>query len=107
MDYLTYLLLTVLIVLGCWMTFAHNLITNDPYNYRPSIGVWWRSIFYLHPDVSAASGAPIVYQVHAIIAGLFWAAFPFSRLVHAWSIPLQYVGHPYILYCRRYSTAAR
>ena len=38
MDYLTYLLLTVLIVLGCWMTFAHNLVTDDPYNYRPSIG---------------------------------------------------------------------
>jgi nitrate reductase gamma subunit len=105
MDYLTYLLLTVLIVLGCWMTFAHNLITDDPYNYRPSIGVWWRSIFYLNPNVAAASGAPIVYQVHAIIAWLFWAAFPFSRLVHAWSIPLQYVGRPYILYRRRYSTA--
>jgi len=106
-DYLTYLLLTVLIVLGCWMTFAHNLITDDPYNYRPTIGAWWRSIFYLNPDVGAASGAPIVYQVHAIVAWLFWATFPFSRLVHAWSIPLQYVGRPYILYRRRYSTAAR
>ena len=35
--------------------------------------------------------------------GRFWAAFPFSRLVHAWSIPLQYVGRPYILYRRRYN----
>jgi respiratory nitrate reductase gamma subunit len=104
-DYLTYLLLTVLIVLGCWMTFTHTLVTNHPYNYRDSIGVWWRSIFYLHPNVAAASGAPFVYQLHAIIAWAFWAAFPFSRLVHAWSIPLQYLGRPYILYRRRYSTA--
>jgi nitrate reductase gamma subunit len=104
-DYLTYLLLTVLIVLGCWMTFSHNVFTSHPYNYRPSIGAWWRSIFYLDPNVAAASGAPFVYQLHAIIAWLFWAAFPFSRLVHAWSIPLQYVGRPYILYRRRYSTA--
>jgi len=104
-DYLTYLLLTVLIVLGCWMTFSHSLFTNDPYNYRNSIGLWWRSIFYLNPNVAAASGAPLVYQLHAIIAWLFWASFPFSRLVHAWSIPLQYVGRPYILYRRRYSTA--
>jgi nitrate reductase gamma subunit len=104
-DYLTYLLLTVLIVLGCWMTFSHNVFTSHPYNYRPSIGAWWRSIFYLDPNVAAASGAPLVYQLHAIIAWLFWAAFPFSRLVHAWSIPLQYVGRPYILYRRRYSTA--
>jgi nitrate reductase gamma subunit len=25
--------------------------------------------------------------------------------VHAWSIPLQYIGRPYILYRRRFSTA--
>ena len=104
-DYLTYLLLTVLIVLGCWMTFAHNLLTDSPYNYRVSIGAWWRSIFYLDPNVAAASQAPIVYQLHAIIAWLFWASFPFSRLVHAWSIPLQYIGRPYILYRRRFQAA--
>jgi nitrate reductase gamma subunit len=25
--------------------------------------------------------------------------------VHAWSIPLQYIGRPYILYRRRYSSS--
>jgi respiratory nitrate reductase gamma subunit len=104
MDILTYLLLTLLICLGCWMTFSHTLITDHPYNYRPTIGEWWRSLFYLHPNVSAATGAPLVYQLHAIIAWGFWAMFPFSRLVHAWSIPIQYIGRPYILYRRRYQT---
>jgi nitrate reductase gamma subunit len=104
-DLLTYLLLTVLIVLGCWMTFGFNLATKSPYNYRDTVGVWWRSLFYLHPDVGAATDAPLIYQLHAIIAWGFWAAFPFSRLVHAWSIPLQYLGRPYILYRRRYSSA--
>jgi nitrate reductase gamma subunit len=105
MDMFTYLLLTVLIVLGCWMTFSHTLFTSHPHNYRDTIGVWWRSLFYLKPNVSAATTAPLVYQLHAIIAWLFWAAFPFTRLVHAWSIPLQYVGRPYILYRRRYQPA--
>jgi nitrate reductase gamma subunit len=95
----------VLIGLGCWMTFAHNLAAHAPYNYRSSIGVWWRSLFDLQPDVKAISGAPIVYQLHAIIAWLFWASYPFSRLVHAWSVPLQYIGRPYILYRRRYPAA--
>jgi nitrate reductase gamma subunit len=104
-DYLTYALLTVLIVLGCWMTFTHTLITSHPHNYRDTIAVWWRSLFYFHPNVSAATSAPVVYQLHAIIAWVFWASFPFSRLVHAWSIPLQYIGRPYILYRRRYQTA--
>jgi nitrate reductase gamma subunit len=102
LDIFTYGLLTILILLGCWMTFVHNLGTNAPYNYRDSIGVWWRSIFYLDPNVGAITGAPIVYQVHAIVAWAFWAAFPFTRLVHAWSIPLQYLGRPYIIYRRRF-----
>ena len=104
-DDVTYTLLTVLIVLGCWMTFSHNLITHTPYNYRDSVGAWWRSIFYLHPNVAAIRSAPLVYQLHATIAWALLAFFPFSRLVHAWSIPLQYLGRPYILYRRRYSTA--
>jgi len=105
MDVATYFLRTVLIVMGCWMTFGYNLATNSPYNYRDSIGEWWRSLFYLDPDVQAVQDAPLLYQLHAIIAWGFWALFPFTRLVHAWSIPLQYLGRPYILYRRRYATA--
>ena len=103
MDMLTYFLLTVLIVLGTWMTFGYTLLTDTPENYRATISPWWQSLFYFDPDVAAATNAPLIYQVHAIAAWAFWAAFPFSRLVHAWSIPLQYVGRPYILYRRRYS----
>jgi nitrate reductase gamma subunit len=101
-DIFTYLLLTILILMGDWMTFGHNLFTDSPYNYRDSIGAWWRSLFYLDPNVDAASSAPLVYQLHAIIAWAFWASFPFTRLVHAWSIPLQYIGRPYIIYRRRF-----
>ena len=36
MDMLTYFLLTVLIVMGCWMTFGYTLFTDDPDNYRAS-----------------------------------------------------------------------
>jgi nitrate reductase gamma subunit len=107
MDLVTYFLLTVLIVLGCWMTFGYTLATDHPYNYRDSIGEWWRSLFYLNPDVTAALDAPLVYQLHAIIAWAFWGVFAFSRLVHAWSIPLQYLGRPYILYRRRYPASER
>ena len=107
MDLLTYFLLTVLIVLGVYMTFGYNLATKTPYDYRDSISEWWRSLFILQPDVEAVQDANLLYQIHAIIAWAFWALFPFSRLVHAWSIPLQYLGRPYILYRRRYAGARR
>jgi nitrate reductase gamma subunit len=102
-DMLVYFLLAFLIALGCWLTFANNLLTDSPYDYRETVAEWWRSLFILQPDVDAIQGVPAVYQVHAIVAWAFWALFPFSRLVHAWSIPLQYLGRPYILYRRRYA----
>jgi nitrate reductase gamma subunit len=105
-DLVVYFLLVVLIGLGCWMTFAYNLITKAPYDYRESISLWWRSLFILQPNVDAVEDASTVYQIHAIVAWAFWAVFPFSRLVHAWSIPLQYLGRPYILYRRRYAAGA-
>ena len=103
-DLLVYGLLALLIAIGSWLTLAHNLLTSSPYDYRGTISVWWRSLFVLQPDVDAATDASTIYQVHAIAAWAFWALFPFSRLVHAWSIPLQYLGRPYILYRRRYAT---
>jgi nitrate reductase gamma subunit len=102
-DLLVYSLLVVLIGMGCYMTIGHNLITKTPYDYRDSMSLWWRSLFKLQPDVEAVQDANAVYQVHAIVAWAFWAMFPFSRLVHAWSIPLQYLGRPHILYRRRYA----
>lgn len=105
-DLAVYFLLVVLIGLGCWMTYGHNLITKAPYDYRETMSLWWRSLFILQPDVAAVKDANGIYQIHAIIAWAFWALFPFSRLVHAWSIPLQYLGRPHILYRRRFAGAA-
>ena len=102
-DIVTYGIITVLIGLGLAETFGHNLLSGDPYNYRETVGEWWRSLFWFDPDVGAVKDAPLVYELHAVIAWAFWALFPFSRLVHAWSIPLQYVGRPWILYRRRYA----
>jgi hypothetical protein len=49
------------------------------------------------------AGVPLVYKIHTLSAWAILGLWPFSRLVHAWSIPLQYVGRPYILYRRRCS----
>ena len=59
------------------------------------------------PNVDAVKDANVVYQVHAVIAWAFWGLFAFSRLVHVWSIPPQYLGRPWILYRRRYAGARR
>jgi len=50
---------------------------------------------------------PVAYQLHAAIACLLYAVWPFSRLVHAWSYRLEYLGRPYILYRSRQPGADR
>lgn len=101
-DIATYTLLALLIVLGMVETIGYNALGGG-YDYRSTVGVWFRGLLYLSPHPELMSGAPFVYQLHAAVAWLLLALWPFSRLVHAWSLPWQYHGRPYILYRRRYA----
>jgi nitrate reductase gamma subunit len=105
-DLVVYALLLYLIVSGEVTTVFHNLLASgNGYNYRDTVAIWFRGLFALQDHVRLMSSAPFVYQLHAASAWAILALWPFSRLVHAWSIPLQYLGRPYILYRRRYQTA--
>jgi nitrate reductase gamma subunit len=106
MDIVAYVLLAVVIGLGLAETIGRNTLGGG-YDYRSTVGVWFRSIVFLHPEPDAMVGAPVMYQLHAAAAWLILLVWPFTRLVHAWSIPLQYVGRPYILYRRRWAPAPR
>jgi nitrate reductase gamma subunit len=106
MDVLVYGLLVVVIGLGLAETVGRNALGGG-YDYRATVAVWFRSIAFFHPEPDTMVGVPILYQLHAASAWLILAAWPFSRLVHAWSIPLQYVGRPYILYRRKWAPAPR
>jgi nitrate reductase gamma subunit len=45
--------------------------------------------------------APLYYQVHVLIGLTLFALWPFSRLVHAFSVPIGYLFRPYIVYRSR------
>lgn len=99
-DYLALILLAVVVLLGMYETFFINLGWPG-YDYRGTVSIWFRSLFTGSPDVTAITSAPIMYQVHATSAWVIFAVWPFSRLVHAWSVPLYYLWRPYIVYRRR------
>jgi len=102
-DVIVFVLLGVLIVLGDAITFGYNVFGSG-YDYRESVGPWFRQLWY-DPDPALMADAPLAYQLHAAIPWLLFAVWPFSRLVHVWSYPLQYLGRPYILYRRRAAPA--
>lgn len=99
-DRLTYLLLALVIATGMWATVVVNLLGGG-YDYRESVGPWFRSLLLLDPDAGLISAAPLVYQLHALFSVLLIGLWPFSRLVHAWSVPLAYLWRSPILYRRR------
>jgi nitrate reductase gamma subunit len=96
-DVLAYLLLAVVIALGLGETLFVNLL-GPGYDYRASVALWFRGIFLLDPQPALMTGAPPIYQAHVILAWLLFMLWPFSRLVHAWSYPLLFLGRPWILY---------
>jgi nitrate reductase gamma subunit len=103
LDLAVFGLLTVSIGLGVVETLAIQVF-GHAYDYRASISPWFRSLITFQPETHTVTGAKLIFQIHAISAWALYALWPFSRLVHAWSIPFQYLGRPYILYRRRYQT---
>jgi nitrate reductase gamma subunit len=99
-DKAMYLSLTVTILLGLAATVAANVVGGG-YDYRETISPWFRSIFYLQPHADLMSGAPLLFQLHALSALLLFAFWPFTRLVPMLTAPLGYLTRPYIVYRSR------
>ncbi|MGW0911295.1 respiratory nitrate reductase subunit gamma [Streptomyces sp. NPDC002784] len=98
-DKLMYLVLVAAIVLGMAAKLAHS--SGDGYDYRHSLAPWARSLFTLGPDTGAMAGVPVLYQVHAVIGMVLIALVPYTRLVHMFSAPVQYLFRPYVVYRSR------
>ena len=99
------LLLLTVIALGMGETIGWQLGVGE-YAYRATVSVWFRQLFMFHPDASLMSGAPWIYQAHTLASLVLFALWPFSRLVHVWTVPVQYVvRRAHILYRGRLSTS--
>ncbi|MFG7943227.1 MULTISPECIES: respiratory nitrate reductase subunit gamma [Streptomyces] len=103
-DRLVHPLLALVLLAGLTATFSSSVSAHHPYDYRLGVSVWFRSLFTLDPDTAAMAHAPLVYRVHALLAMALFAAWPFSRLVHALTAPLGYLTRPYLVYRSRART---
>lgn len=56
---------------------------------------WLWSLVRLHPDASSVTGLPVFIQVHLISGFVVILLFPFTRLVHVFAIPIEYLWRPY------------
>lgn len=100
-DKVMYVLLVGAITLGLWTTLVSVGAGHDAHNYRDTVSPWFRSVFVLQPDVDAMAAAPIQFHAHVLVGMLLFAAWPFTRLVHAFTAPVHYLFRPYVVYRSR------
>jgi nitrate reductase gamma subunit len=105
MDLAVFALLAIAIVSGMWCTLSSNI--GDEVHYRETVAPYFRSLFALDPRPELVSGdaIPFVFQFHVTSAWFLYALWPFSRLVHAWSIPVDWFRRSPIPYRSRVAAA--
>jgi nitrate reductase gamma subunit len=99
-DKVMYVVLGTVVALGIVNTIGVNLLGGG-YDYRETVAVWFRSIFWFQPEGTELAAAPWSFQAHAVMAFVLIAVWPFTRLVHVLSAPLGYVVRPYVVYRTR------
>ena len=63
---------------------------------------WVQSILFLNPDPLLLASVGFLYKLHLFFGMTVFLLFPFTRLVHVWSIPLGYLMRPYQIVRTKY-----
>lgn len=101
-DKLMYVVLVAAIVLGIVATLTGGAYPDGTeHNYRETVSIWFRSLLVFSPDVEAMAASTWQFKVHILIAFGLFLLIPFSRLVHAFTVPLHYLFRPYVVYRSR------
>ncbi len=98
-DLIVNTLLLLIVILGVYSSLVTNTLTPG-FDYRDSISIWFRDLLILRPDASLMASVPLAFKLHVLSGFLIFALWPFTRLVHVWSVPLNYARRSYILYRR-------
>ncbi|WP_188453926.1 respiratory nitrate reductase subunit gamma [Virgibacillus oceani] len=99
-DYVALIMLGIVVLVGFTNTAGYSA-SGGTFDYRVTIGPWLREIITLQPTqgmIAAMSEAPIGFKLHVLLAFLLFAIWPFTRLVHVFSLPLKYLRRNYVVY---------
>ena len=92
MDTVVLVIIATQIVTGVWIAIGYRW------------GSFWgtaifvpyiRSLLKFQPDPALVDALPLVLKIHVLAFFAFLAVFPFSRLVHIITLPLQYFFRPW------------
>ena len=53
------------------------------------------------PHLALMVNIPVAFKIHIVVAMVLFIIWPFTRLVHALTVPLHYLFRPYTVYRSR------
>ena len=91
---LTWLLLTLILGLLTIPTSIGHAGHGDP-RVVTAMAEWVQSIVYLYPSPQYLEGVDLIFKLHVLGGMTVFLIFPFTRLVHIWSMPFGYLARAY------------
>ncbi|QII49174.1 respiratory nitrate reductase subunit gamma [Bacillus paralicheniformis] len=98
-DFITLVALLFVMTTGLAATFLN--IDSKGFDYRTTISPWFRNIFLFKPDAGLMASVPLWFKLHIIMGYVIFIVWPFTRLVHVFSMPLKYLTRSYVVYRKR------
>jgi nitrate reductase gamma subunit len=100
MDVAVFALLAAGILTGLGATVLHVFFESlhGAVQYRENVAPWFRSLLVLDPEPEHMEGVHWMFELHVVSGWLLYALWPFSRLVHAWSIPVDWFVRSPVLF---------
>lgn len=91
---LAWILVTLLLGLSTLPSSVHHANNMDP-AVMLALSAWAQSIVTFSPNPAAIASVGMVFKAHLVMGMTIFLLFPFTRLVHVWSVPIAYLGRAY------------
>ena len=89
-DYLVHYFLIAIIGLGLYQSVVDRI-----WGAAFPGSAWFASLWRFQPEPELMAGAGLFTQIHVLLGFLFAAYFPFTKLVHVWTYPINIAVRPY------------
>ncbi len=91
-DYLVHVFLIAILGIA-----LYQVIFQEIFGFSYAVAPWFASIWAFSPDPELMEGASLLSQIHVFLALTLFAYFPFTKLAHFWTLPVNYLVRPYQL----------
>ncbi len=101
-----YLVLVFLIaILGIAL---YQVVFQQIFGFVYAVAPWFASIWAFSPEPELMEGATLLTRIHVFLALTLFAYFPFTKLVHFWTLPVNYFVRPYqVMRTNRFHSESR